>query len=141
MIIIDFLIIGNEYKAVLKANKPNENLRIYQPRKKGSNFYLQIQCDVVTFDNVKYLAEYQKLLTDKFNEKNIKYYVLLNQASEYFLKDLYPLVCQFETKLRKFITCSFIDFTEKTSAPIVNYFSCIKGYDVEKNVFNTNLFL
>ena len=66
---------------------------------------------------------------------------MIDDVSGFYLKNLYPLAYEFETKLRKFITWSLIDITETVSSPIKQYFSKIKDFDSTNNTFNTNVFL
>lgn len=139
---IEFLIIGKEYKQILKKYKPDPKFKVYQPRKKKvGDYILDISCKLEEETIVKELSDCVEKLIQKFNEEKVKYYILTDDISGFYLKKLFPFAHEFETKLRKFITWSLIDITETVSFPINDYFSNIKDFDVSKNSFNATNFL
>ena len=53
-------------------------------------------------------------------ENKVTFRILLNESAQYFAKDLFHLLCEDETKLRKFIQSAMFDINEQAEQEIIN---------------------
>ena len=96
---IEFIIDKNEYMSLLKDEIKNDLINYESKKVKGKNNYiLKMNLEGNNVTNAKILSANRKILEELFEENKIKYRLLTEEASQYYLKKLYPLACEFETK-------------------------------------------
>ena len=122
--IAEFIIDKNDYQTYIKnINLTASNgLEITKKNKKAKGrdiFYLNLSISENNIKAAQALSEIFESVNKILIEKNVKFYVLTNEASQLFVQELYPLACQFETTLRKFIYCAIFDVSEKATDEIV----------------------
>lgn len=121
--IIEYFVDKDEYKKYLKeidfttSNNVNVSKRSWQQKGK-ENYLLRLTSPVGGRKGAKALCEVNARVLEMLNEKKYVFRLLINQASQYYVKELYPLVCEFETKLRKFIQSVLFDLNEKAEVEV-----------------------
>ena len=121
--IIEYFIDKEEYKKHLKeinftaSNNVHISKRSWQQKGK-ENYLLRLTSKVEGRKGAKALCEVNARVLGMLNEKQCVFRLLINQASQYYVKELYPLVCEFETKLRKFIQSVLFDLNEKAEVEV-----------------------
>lgn len=104
--IIEYLILGDKHKSVLpdidsfskdiKLSKRSYSL--------GDNLYLlRIRCSEGGLSVAKTMSLYNDAVLEVLGSNSVEYHMLTNEASNCFEAELYPLLAEFETKLRKLI--------------------------------------
>lgn len=121
--IIEYFIDKDEYKKHLKgidftaSNDVHIAKRSWKQKGK-ENYLLRLTSPVEKRKGAKALCEVNARVLKMLNEKQYVFRLLINQASQYYVKELYPLVCEFETKLRKFIQSVLFDLNEKAEVEV-----------------------
>ena len=120
MMIVEYLIDNDKYKKLLdKINFIASNGKevIYKSRKTNGkdNFFLKLSCVADKLEAAQALSDISIQLEGVFRNNHVKYRLLTNEASQFFAQDLYPHVCEFETKLRKFINCTLFDVDDEAN--------------------------
>ena len=105
---IEYLIDKDDYKELLpKGNFTATNKLIVKKRsnavKGKDNYLLTLKVLDKTEKGAEALSEYHKQIKQILLENKVTFRILLNESAQYFAKDLFPLLCEVETKLRKFI--------------------------------------
>ena len=117
---IEYIIEGDAYKKAIKGMIPKEQKGIKITTKNSkisgvNNYVLSISCEGENINNAKTLSGISSSLTPKIESVGTKFYMLIDEPSSYFAQKLYPLVCEFETKLRKFIYLALFDLDEQAN--------------------------
>ena len=87
---------------------------------KGQNNYiLKAKTENSTLKDAIALDEAREKIERILADKNISFKMLLNESSQCFTKELYPLICEYETKLRKFIYVTLFDIDEAARATVI----------------------
>lgn len=111
---VEFIVDKNEYKKLLSKNKFSEQIKYSSEKIKGKNNYLlTLTCEGKSVSIAKTLSECRVTIEKLFADNNVKYRLLTEEASSFFVQRLYPYACEFETKLRKFIYTALFDIDEK----------------------------
>lgn len=117
---IEFLIDKSEYKKILSKDKFDKQIEFRNEKVKGKNNYLlTLECSGKSVSTAKKLSESRIAINKLFADNNIKYRLLTEEASQFFVQRLYPYASNFETKLRKFIYTALFDIDEKAEALVV----------------------
>ena len=122
---IEYIIEGDAYKKAIKSIVPKEQkgIKITTRNNKISgvnNYVLCISCERDNLNTAKVLSEISSSLTPKIESIGTKFYMLSDEPSSYFAKKLYPLVCEFETKLRKLIYIALFDLDEQANTVVLD---------------------
>lgn len=117
---IEYIIEGDTYKKTIKRIVPKEQkgIKITTKNDKVSgvnNYVLCISCEGENLNSAKILSEISSSLTPEIESIGTKFYMLSDEPSSYFAKKLYPLACEFETKLRKLIYIALFDLDEQAN--------------------------
>ena len=117
---IQFLVDKNDYKKLLIGINfvaKNGNIVKNESHKiKGkTNYILTLSSDKKNIASAKALSEIRIHIENKFNDKNIKFRVLIDEALQFFATSLYPLACDFEIKLRSLIYMILFDIDEQAN--------------------------
>lgn len=114
---LEYIIEGKEYQKHLTSIIPKQKKEIKISKKntkiQGNNNYLltieAMSSPIACAEILSFIAEKIK---EVFTKEAVKYYILTDEASIAFCYRLYPLVCEFETKLRKFVYVALFDLDE-----------------------------
>lgn len=115
--ILEYIIEDSKYKDLIKGkiSKKGKNGIIKVNSKKFSgvnNYILTIEYKSSPVESAETLSNIFQNIKKIFDSNNVKYYILRNEASIELANRLYPLVCEFETKLRKFLYVALFDLDE-----------------------------
>lgn len=118
--IIEYLIDNDKHQKLLEKisfNASNDKRVAHKSRKTAGkdNFLLTLSCDANNLKSAQALSEVASRIEEVFRNQHIKFRLLTNGASQFFAQDLYPRVCEFETKLRKFIHCTLFDVDDEAN--------------------------
>lgn len=124
---VEFIINKNTFKKLLKdelftAKNGMKVVHSIAKVKGKENYLLILVCESSPVASAEALSELRIKLENIFKENGIKYRLLTEGASQFFVNKLYPLACEFEAKLRKFIYISLIDIDDKAENEVVNKF-------------------
>lgn len=122
---IEFIIEGNGYKKLLEGKIPKSinNIKIKKngSKLKGKNNHLfTLEALGSPIASAKELSQLTQEIKNIFDLNNVKYYILIDEASSTFALRLYPLACEFETKLRKFIYLALFDIEDSAREYTIN---------------------
>ena len=114
---IEFIVEGDNYQQFTQGIVPvaKEGVTFFSENKKiagANNFLLSVWTFETNMTSAKMLSEFSEQIKGKFIENQIKFYMLEDGPSTVFVTKLYPLVCEFETKLRKFVYLTLFDLDE-----------------------------
>lgn len=121
---VEFLIDKSEYKKLLNKRTvvaTNKTIVKYSHEKVSgkNNYLLTLTCAGKKISDAEALSE-QRIHVEKILADNqVKYRLLTEEASQFFVQHLYPYACEFETKLRKFIYTALFDIDEKAEGILV----------------------
>ena len=123
--IIEYIIDKDAYKKLLsRINFTASNGQVIIKRSSKAqgkeNFFLKLSCAQNDIAAAQALSEVGIKVEELFIQNKITYRLLLNEASQFFVKHLYPYVCEFETKLRKFIYCTLFDINEEAKPKVLS---------------------
>lgn len=133
--IVEYIIDKDEFKKKIDslnftASNGKEVTR-KNPKAKGkNNYFLKLSCAGNDIDAAQALSEISLKVEDVFHQNDVSFRLLTNEASQFFVKELYPSVCEFETKLRKFIHSTLFDVDEGAKVKVL---SRLKGTLIEKS--------
>ncbi len=121
--IIEYLIDKDKYKKLLKEINFTalNGLEVKSRNSKTQgkdNFILRLYSPDDSKKGKKALSDINKLVKEKLSENNITFRLLFNEVSQDYAKQLFPLLCEFETKLRKFIQSVLFDLNEEAEKRI-----------------------
>jgi hypothetical protein len=144
--LLEFIINKDEYKNSIKSIdfKASNGLEISKRSLKASgkdNYYFRLNCPTKSLNAAKVLSEIRTLLENNFKENNFDYRILTDEASQYFTLELYPLVMEFETKLRKFIHNTFFDISDEAEKKVVAQLKTNLKIDKNEKAFPKSDFL
>lgn len=132
---VEFIVDKKEYKKLLCKDKFSERIKYRSEQVKGKNNYLlTLECEGKSVSTAKTLSESRIIVDKLFVDNNVKYRLLTEEASQFFVQKLYPYACRFETKLRKFIYTALFDIDEKAESTILKAYKSTLGSDAEKNL-------
>ncbi|MBO4982580.1 MAG: hypothetical protein J6D23_00850 [Clostridia bacterium] len=122
---IEYIIEGDAYKKAIKSivKKEQKGIKITTKNDKVSgvnNYVLCISCEKDNLNTAKILSEISSSITSEIENVGTKFYMLSDEPSSYFAKKLYPLVCEFETKLRKLIYIALFDLDEQANTVVLD---------------------
>ena len=83
-----------------------------QQSKGKDNYLLTLSTADNTEEGAKALSEIHGKFKTLFEENKIYYRILTNGAAQFYAKELYPVICGFETQLRKFVHSTLFDVDE-----------------------------
>ena len=114
---IEYIIEGDKYKELIQGIIPitKDGVTLFSENKKiagANNFLLSVWTFESNMTSAKILSEFSEQIKTKFVDNQIKFYMLEDGPSTLFVTKLYPLVCEFETKLRKFVYLTLFDLDE-----------------------------
>lgn len=115
--ILEYIIEDDKYQELIKDKLPKKGkkgtIRVTNRKFSGvNNYILTIQYNSSPVDGAEVLSNVAKTIKAIFDANKVQYYILRDEASITFVNRLYPLVCEFETKLRKFIYIALFDLDE-----------------------------
>ena len=121
---IEYITEKDDYREELKSidftASNNISVDVRTRKTKGHNNYiLKAKTENLTLQDAIALDEARVKIEKILIDKNVSFKMLLNESSQYFTKDLYPLVCEYETKLRKFIHVTLFDINEAARATVI----------------------
>ncbi len=119
--VIEYLIVDNKYKSVLPdvdlfSKEIKLSKRSYSFR--DNLFLLQIKCSEDGLAAAKALSLYNEEVLQVLGSNSVKYEMVINEASNCFETELYPLLVEFETKLRKLITVALFNVDKQARSRI-----------------------
>jgi hypothetical protein len=85
--------------------------------------------------SAKALSEAKKKIEKLLSDEKVTFKILTNQSSQHFVKQLYPFMCEYETKLRKFINVTLFDINEAAKTTV---FTQLKKAKIEINEKDVN---
>ena len=123
--IIEYITEKDEYRNKLKKldlTTSNQIIVSAKARKtKGKdNYILKLKTDTDGLADAKALSEIRQKIEKFMDDEKITIKLLSNEASQFFVKTLYPYVCEYETKLRKFINVTLFDINEAAKTKVLN---------------------
>lgn len=135
--IIEYFIKNEEYKKQLKTIvfSTSNNIEVKKRNNKiqdEENYILRLTAKDDGRDGAKALSEVNQRIQELFNKNGYIFCLLTNEASQYYVKQLYPLVCKFETKLRKFIQSVLFNVNNKAQEDIFQKLKKEKKVDNKK---------
>lgn len=142
--ILEYIIEDSKYKELLKGkiSKKGKNGSIKVNSKKFSgvnNYILTIEYNSSPVESAETLSNAFQNIKEVFDSNKVKYYVLRNEASIEFVNRLYPLICEFETKLRKFLYVALFDLDEAAQKLTTNKIkTVIQKYSKTENIPQSN---
>lgn len=119
--VIEYLIVDDKYKSVLPdvdlfSKEIKLSKRSYSFR--DNFFLLQIKCSEDGLAAAKELSLYNEAVLQVLGSNSVKYQMIINEASNCFETELYPLLAEFETKLRKLITVALFNVDKQARSRI-----------------------
>ena len=123
--VLEYIVEDSKYKELIKGEIPKKGKKgaIKTTSKKFSginNYILTIEYCGSLIDSAETLSNIAQKVKKTFDCNNVKYYILRDEASIAFANRLYPLVCEFETKLRKFLYIALFDLDESAKKLTTN---------------------
>lgn len=115
--ILEYIIEDSKYKDLIKGKIPQKGkngiIKVNSKKFSGvNNYILTIEYKSSPVESAETLSNIFQNIKKIFDSNNVKYYILRNEASIELANRLYPLVCEFETKLRKFLYVALFDLDE-----------------------------
>lgn len=115
--ILEYIIEDSKYKDLIKGKIPQKGkngiIKVNSKKFSGvNNYILTIEYSSSPVKSAETLSAIFQDIKEIFDSNKVKYYILRNEASIEFANRLYPLVCEFETKLRKFLYVALFDLDE-----------------------------
>ncbi|MGN0653552.1 MAG: hypothetical protein ACI4KD_01385 [Oscillospiraceae bacterium] len=115
--ILEYIIEDSKYKDLIKGKIPQKGkngiIKVNSKKFSGvNNYILTIEYSSSPVESAETLSAIFQDIKEIFDSNKVKYYILRNEASIEFANRLYPLVCEFETKLRKFLYVALFDLDE-----------------------------
>lgn len=115
--VLEYIIEDSKYQEFIKDKIPQRGktgpINVTHKKFSGiNNYILTIEYTSSPVDSAETLLNIFPNIKETFDANKVKYYVLRNEASLELVNRLYPLVCEFETKLRKFLYVALFDLDE-----------------------------
>lgn len=121
---VEFIIDKNDYKALLSENAVNAHIKRDDKKVKGKcNYLLMLSNEGKNVKTAKLLSDCRIEIEKIFSRNNVKYRLLIDESSQFFVERLYTYACEFETKLRKFIYTALFDIDEKAEGIALDKFN------------------
>lgn len=123
--LVEFIIDKDDYKKSIKkiSFTASNGIEVSKRSLKANgkeNYYFKITCQNENVESAKALSEIRCFIESEFKTDGIDdYRILTDESSQYFTKALYPLIMEFETKLRKFIHNTLFDISEISAQRVV----------------------
>ena len=115
-----------------------------QQAKGKDNYLLTLSTADNTEEGAKALSEIHGKLKTLFEENKIYYRILTNGAAQFYAKELYPVICGFETQLRKFVHSTLFDVDEVAKKRIAEGLKAnvpsLKGCTLYQTMIKTQAF-
>ena len=125
---IEFVLDKKDYQKLLTTDVKSDKIKYYSKKIKGkTNYILTLSTNSSSIDAAKLLSENRKALEKLFEDSEVKYRLLTEESSQFLLNELYPLACEFETKLRKFIYITLFDIDEKAEELVLKNYNATMG--------------
>lgn len=123
--VLEYIIEDSKYKDLIKGQIPQKGkngvIKVNSKKFSGvNNYILTIEYKSSPVESAETLLNVFQNIKKIFDSNNVKYYVLRNEASIELANRLYPLVCEFETKLRKFLYVALFDLDETAQKITIN---------------------
>ncbi len=123
--VLEYIIEDSKYKDLIKDKIPpkgkNGIIKVNSKKFSGvNNYILTIEYKSSPVESAETLLNIFQNIKKIFDSNNVKYYILRNEASIELANRLYPLVCEFETKLRKFLYVALFDLDEAAQKITIN---------------------
>lgn len=139
--LVEIIIDKDEYKQLIKKMdfKASNGIEVSKRSLKANgkdNYYLKLYCSNEDIESAKALSEIRCLIEKEFRENDIEYRVLIDEPSQYFTNALYPLIMEFETKLRKFIHNTLFDISEESNKRVIAQLATSLGIKIQDNQNN-----
>ena len=129
---VEFIIDKSEYKKLLNKDIVGTQIKYKSEKVKGkSNYLLTLSIESRNLTAAKLLSNSRIVVEKLFIENNIKYRLLTEEASQFFVQRLYPYACEFETKLRKFIYTALFDLDDKANELAIKIYNSTMGVKKE----------
>lgn len=119
--VIEYLISGDNYKSKLPdegmlAERANISKRSFSL---GNNvFLLRMKITNNDIESAKILSDYNEKVLDVLKANSYRFSLLINESSQFFERMLYPLVAEYEIKLRKLIKVALFSIDGKAREKI-----------------------
>lgn len=118
--IIEYISNVNTYKEKLKALVLPESVDHSVRKNKGQdNYILKLKTDGNSIKDAKVLSDARDMVERLLQKEKVVFKMLSNGASQLLVKELYPLMCEYETKLRKFIHFALFDISEAAKDSVI----------------------
>lgn len=91
----------------------------YQKISGNNNYILTFSCGGSVVACAKVLSEITEDVNKIFCQNKIKHYLITDEASNTFAYRLYPLICQFETKLRRLVYVALFDLDDDAKKLVI----------------------
>ena len=123
--LVEYITEKDEYRSKLKKIDLSTSNRIVVTAKarktKGKdNYILRLKTDGNDLDDAKALSEASQKIEKLMDDEKVTIKMLSNESSQFFVKTLYPYLCEYETKLRNFINVTLFDINEAAEIKVVN---------------------
>lgn len=142
---IEFVIEGDKYQELIKDIVPieKEKIKFFSESKKiagVNNHLVSVQAVGTVMTSAKLLSQIAEQIKSKLIDNKVKFYMLVDEPSAAFVQKLYPLVCEFETKLRKFVYITLFDLDDTASQLALNKFKAVsnKEFKARTTIPNNN---
>ena len=138
--ILEYIIEDSKYKELIRGKLPkrgkNGTIKVTSKKFSGvNNYILAIEYKSSPVESAETLLNIFQTIKEIFETNKVKYYVLRNEASIELVSRLYPLVCEFEIKLRKFLYVALFDLDEAAQKLTTNKIkTVIQKYSKTDNI-------
>lgn len=134
--LVEIIIDKDEYKQLVKEMnfKASNGIEVSKRSLKANgkdNYYLRLYCSKEDIESARALSEIRCLIEKEFRENGIEYRVLIDESSQHFTNTLYPLIMEFETKLRKFIHNTLFDISEESKKRVIAQLATSLGIKIQ----------
>lgn len=115
--IIEYFIDKDEHRKLLRGYDltTSNNVEVKKRSQKAEgkdNYLLTLSTNDNSIEGAKALSEIHEKIKTLFEGNKVYYRILTNGAAQFYAKELYPIICDFETQLRKFVHSTLFDVDE-----------------------------
>lgn len=111
--IIEYISNKDTYRDKLKKLALPTSVDVRVRKANGQNYYvLRLKTETSSLEDAKLLSNARDMVEELLKEDHVSFKILLNGAAQLLVNELYPLMCEYETKLRKFIHLTLFDISE-----------------------------
>ena len=139
---IEFITDGDiytKYESIIPKDKNQFKISSNNQKIKGVNNYLLcVEIDGKTIGCAKILSDIREKIKNKLIIDHNKYFLLTDEPTKVYLRKLYPLVCEFETKLRKLVYLALFDLDEPAQKMVLNKIKNTSEFKKIKEIPNSN---